>query len=383
MNYIETYQQVRNRTVELCKPLKIEDYVVQPALVASPPKWHLGHTTWFFEQLILVTYESKYKPFNANYDFIFNSYYESAGEHLLRSNRGFLSRPTVEETLAYRRYVDTAMERFLQQPIDGEVAEILITGLNHEQQHQELLITDLKFNLGNNPLYPIYDSNWKEVAKVGDNELIEIYEGVYEVGFSGDGFCYDNEKERHKVYLESFKISSQLVSNRAYLEFVKADGYQDFRFWHEEGWHWVLNNKVKSPMYWHWVNNEWYEYKLGAGLCKLDLDAPVCHINYYEATAYAQWAQKRLPTEEEWEIASDRFQWGDRWEWTESAYLPYPRFRKPAGALGEYNGKFMVNQMVLRGASEVTPKNHSRKTYRNYFHTDERWQYTGLRLVEK
>lgn len=274
------------------------------------------------------------------------------------------------------------MESFLCGEISDDVKELLILGFNHEEQHQELLMTDIKFILGHNPLFPAYNKNYAapHIDERGNDAFISMGEGIYEIGFTGDGFCFDNELNRHKVYLNAYEISPKLVTNAEYLEFIDGGGYYDFRHWHAEGWDWVKANKVEAPLYWHLIDNEWHNYTYH-GLEPLHLKDPVTHISYFEAYAYASWKGLRLPTEFEWEAASSKFNWGRRWEWTESSYLPYPGFAKAPGAIGEYNGKFMVNQKVLRGASEVTPPGHSRATYRNFFQTNLRWQFTGIRLA--
>lgn len=382
-NWTERYSEVRNHSVEICKPLEIEDYVVQPIVDVSPPKWHLGHTTWFFETFILQPNFPNYEVFDAQYNFVFNSYYETLGARVIRTDRGNLSRPSVSDIYKYRAYVDEKMNEFLQSNSMTEAIEPLLElGLNHEQQHQELLLTDIKYILGHNPLFPVYR---KENGLKKENslkpEMLSFSEGIYEIGFEGEGFCFDNELIRHKVYLNDFEISNQLVTNQEYLEFIQAGGYQDFRHWHAEGWDWVKQNDAKSPLYWHFIDENWMNYTLN-GLQEIDFNEPVCHINFFEASAFASWKGKRLPTEAEWEVASGHFDWGSRWEWTNSAYLPYPGFKKEAGAVGEYNGKFMVNQMVLRGASEATPLGHSRNTYRNFFQTKLQWQFTGIRLAQ-
>jgi ergothioneine biosynthesis protein EgtB len=382
MILLEEYLQIRKYSEQICEPLQTEDYVVQPVADVSPPKWHLGHTTWFFETFILKPFSVNYQVYNDDYNFVFNSYYETVGNRVIRTDRGNLSRPGVNEIYQYRAYVDEAMTNFLNTPLKDEVKELLILGFNHEQQHQELLLTDIKYILGNNPLFPVYSKDKKE-ALAGENEpgLIDISAGIYETGYEGTGFSFDNELNRHKVYLHDFAISNTLVSNAEFLEFIKAGGYENFNYWHAEGWDWVKSNHITSPMYWHLIDGEWFNYTLG-GLLPIDPDAPVSHVSYYEAYAYASWSGMRLPTEFEWEVAAKSFNWGERWEWTESAYLPYPGFSKAPGAIGEYNGKFMVNQKVLRGASIATPQNHSRITYRNFFHPHLRWQYTGIRLVK-
>jgi len=383
MTLLEEYLQIRKYSEQICEPLQTEDYVVQPVVDVSPPKWHLGHTTWFFETFILKPFSANYQVYNDDYNFVFNSYYETVGNRVIRTDRGNLSRPSVNEIYQYRAYVDEAMTNFLKTPLKDEVKELLVLGFNHEQQHQELLLTDIKFILGNNPLFPVYSKDRKEVLAMNNPEpgFINISEGVYEIGYDGADFSFDNELNRHKVYLHDFTISKTLVSNAEFLEFIDAGGYENFNYWHAEGWDWVKSNQITSPMYWHSIDGQWYNYTLG-GLLPIDPNAPVSHISYYEAYAYASWSGMRLPTEFEWEVAAKSFNWGERWEWTESAYLPYPGFSKAPGAIGEYNGKFMVNQKVLRGASIATPQNHSRITYRNFFHPHLRWQYTGIRLVK-
>ncbi|MGE8536189.1 MAG: ergothioneine biosynthesis protein EgtB [Chryseobacterium sp.] len=382
-NWIKKYSEIRNHSVEICSPLEIEDYVVQPIVDVSPPKWHLGHTTWFFETFILQPNFPGYEVFDPQYNFVFNSYYETIGARVIRTDRGNLSRPSVSDVFKYREYVDQKMDEFLQNGYLTESLESLLElGLNHEQQHQELLLTDIKYILGHNPLFPAYKKeNTSKKETAGNFEMISFPEGIYEIGFKGEGFCFDNELGRHKVYLNDFKICSQLVTNKEYLEFIEAGGYEDFRHWHAEGWDWVKQNNAKSPLYWHCIDGKWMNYTLN-GLQEIDLEEAVCHISFFEASAFASWKGKRLPTEAEWEVASAHLEWGKRWEWTNSAYLPYPGYKKEAGAVGEYNGKFMVNQMVLRGASAATPHGHSRNTYRNFFQTHLQWQFTGIRLAQ-
>jgi ergothioneine biosynthesis protein EgtB len=378
----EQYETVRRRSEKICAPLKTEDYVVQPVVDVSPPKWHLGHTTWFFETFILLPNAKGYTVFDPQYNYVFNSYYESVGARVIRTNRGNLSRPAVEDIMRYRKYVDEAMINFLKEELSPELQELFILGLNHEEQHQELLYTDIKYILGHNPLFPAYDIHHKDIPVVNNpgDTWLNIRAGVYDIGFAGDGFCFDNELGRHTVYLSDYKISTALVTNTEYLDFIQAGGYQDFRYWHAEGWDWVKNNQVTTPMYWYNIEGKWMHYTW-QGLQPIMPDAPVTHISYYEAAAYAAWKGQRLPTEFEWEVAAPQLTWGHRWEWCESAYLPYPGFAKAPGAIGEYNGKFMINQMVLRGGSEVTSPNHSRITYRNFFHPSLRWQFTGIRLA--
>ncbi len=383
MDLVSCYKKVRKRTEQICSPLQTEDYVVQPVIDVSPPKWHIGHTTWFFETFILKPYFMGYQEHNPNYNYVFNSYYETVGNRVIRTDRGNLSRPTVQEVYRYREYVDDAMDKFLREEPGDDVKELMVLGFNHEEQHQELLYTDIKYILGHNPLFPPYSKDYvsPKVIRSESNEFIKLNEGVYEIGFKGDGFCFDNELNLHKVYLNAFEISPDLVTNAEYLEFINSNGYHDFRYWHAEGWDWVKINKIEVPLYWHLIEEEWHIYNYH-GLEPINLKDPVCHISYFEAYAYAAWKELRLPTEFEWEVASTQFSWGKSWEWTESSYLPYPGFTKAPGALGEYNGKFMVNQKVLRGASEVTSPGHSRMSYRNFFQTNLRWQFTGLRLAK-
>mgnify|MGYP000589677848 CR=1 FL=1 len=378
---IDDYTKVRQRTESICAPLEKEDYVIQPTEDVSPPKWHLGHTTWFFEQFILVPNVKNYQVYNAEYSFIFNSYYETVGDRILRTDRGNLSRPTVDRIYAYRKYVDEKMEEHLPSILNVEIENVLTIGLNHEEQHQELLTTDIKYILGHNPMLPAYGYFQGHLPIKENEEWLQMSRGQYDVGFNGDTFCFDNELNRHTVFIEDYAIRNTLVSNQEYLEFVEAGGYDKFDLWHSEGWDWVQKNEIKSPMYWHKLNGKWHHYTL-EGLQELDAKAPVTHVSYFEAFAFAQWKGFRLPTEFEWEAANRKFNWGQRWEWTESAYLPYPGYKKSDGALGEYNGKFMVNQKVLRGASVATSPKHSRETYRNFFQPHLRWQFTGIRLAK-
>ena len=372
------YLHTRNHSRRLAAPLGAEDAQLQSMPEASPAKWHLAHTTWFFENFILKKIDG-YKLFHQGFHFLFNSYYESEGKRVIRRERGFLSRPTVEEVLAYRNYVDEAIHRVLENPIPEDLLEILELGLQHEQQHQELLVTDLKYNLSLNPLFPAV-LDIQEYSREPGSGWVEVPEGLYQIGHEGKGFSYDNEHGRHQVFLEGFTIAKSLVKNGDFLEFVRAGGYEDIFLWHSDGWNWVQENSVEYPLYWNRSGNESHCYTLD-GIQPLDLEAPVAHVSFYEAAAYAEWAGCRLPTEFEWEAASDLFAWGNCWEWTNSSYLPYPGFKTAPGAIGEYNGKFMVNQMVLRGASQATSPGHSRNTYRNFFHPHLQWQFAGLRLA--
>ena len=378
----EQYLDVREYTMHLCQPLKTEDYIPQPVADVSPARWNIAHTTWFFEEMILKQFAPDYMAFDPEFSYFFNSYYNTIGTRTPRDNRGAMSRPTVEEVFAYRKYVDEKMIDLLGRRDEAALSDLVILGLNHEQQHQELLLTDLKYTFSVNPSLPAYRNGFapEENAESGLGKFIDIAAGIYEIGHAGGGFCFDNELGRHKTYLEDISISNSLVINKEYLEFIGDGGYRDHRLWHADGWDWVNQNAIDSPLYWHESDGEWSHFTLG-GSKDLKAEAPVCHISFYEAAAFAEWKGMRLPTEFEWEVASTKFDWGRRWEWTNSAYLPYPRFKKGAGAVGEYNGKFMVNQMVLRGASVATPGGHSRSTYRNFFQPHLRWQFTGIRLV--
>ncbi len=375
------YNEVRSYTEKLCEPLETEDYIPQPSVDVSPPKWNIAHTTWFFEEMILKKFAPGYEVFDPDFGFLFNSYYNSIGARTARDHRS-LSRPTVKQVFAYRKSVDEQMAKLLNGEVSDELRSLVVLGLNHEQQHQELFITDFKFILSVNPLFPVYREALvpEEQTDAGRDGFHKVKGGIFKIGYEGNGFCFDNELARHKVYVDDFEIAGRLVTNAEFIEFIEAGGYKDFRLWHSEGWDWVDQNAVASPLYWHRRGEEWFQFTLG-GLRQVEPDAPVCHVSYYEAAAFAEWKQCRLPTESEWEAASSLFDWGKRWEWTNSAYLPYPGFKKAAGAVGEYNGKFMINQMVLRGASGVTPPGHSRATYRNFFHPHLRWQFTGIRLA--
>ncbi|MEO9531355.1 MAG: ergothioneine biosynthesis protein EgtB [Crocinitomicaceae bacterium] len=377
----EIFNACRLRTEEICSPLKTEDYSVQPMVDVSPPKWHLAHSTWFFEQFVLCVFNKEYKVFSDDFAYLFNSYYNNVGKRVLRPNRGNMTRPVVEEVYDYRRYVTEQVNLLLDQHKSEELAEVLTLGINHEQQHQELLIYDIKYILGNQPTFPTYSADFKLEAQQMKPTFHKVEGGLYTIGHSAEGFCFDNELGAHQVYLEPFEISNQLVTNGEYLEFIEAGGYEDFNLWHAEGWDFIQNNSIKSPLYWHQENGKWSTYDM-TGFRPLELNVPVSHISMYEAYAFAEWKGMRLPTEFEWEVASNLFEWGQLWEWTNSAYLPYPKFSKAPGAIGEYNGKFMINQMVLRGASIATAKDHSRHTYRNFFPASMRWLFNGIRLAK-
>ncbi len=376
------FESIRQHTEDLCAPLHIEDYIPQPVDFASPPKWHLAHTSWFFEAFILEKFKKDYQRFDSDFSYLFNSYYNNAGERILRTDRGNITRPGVQEVYDYRKYVNKAMVELLEDSDDQQLAELVILGLNHEQQHQELLLTDLKHTLGHNPIFPVYKEDGDLTNSTNEETgWCKIAEGLYEIGHQGNGFCYDNELGRHKVYLQDVEVNKALVTNAEYLEFIAAGGYENFDLWLDEGWSWVNENSIKAPLYWHQLKGEWHYYTL-AGLKKVAPNAILSHVSFYEAAAFAEWKGMRLLTEAEWEIAAAQLKWGKRWEWTNSAYLPYPGFQKAPGALGEYNGKFMINNMVLRGASVATSPQHSRITYRNFFNTAARWQYTGIRLAK-
>jgi ergothioneine biosynthesis protein EgtB len=402
---IEHYLKVRKKTEEIVSPLSIEDFVAQPVVDVSPPKWHLGHTTWFFENFILVPHCKNYQLFSNEFAFVFNSYYESQGERILRNKRGTLTRPSTEEIFEYRKYVDEKLTNFLTSiPIQDEVKKFLEIGINHEQQHQELLITDIKYILGCNPLLPKY-SNFKTNNEPPiTSEWLTIPEGNYSIGYDGEAFHFDNEEGEHTVFLHEFEVQNRLVTNKEFIEFIKDDGYSRPELWLMEGWEWVKNEQAKAPFYWFIKNDELHSYQLN-GVEKINLNQAVTHVNFYEAEAYARWNNCRLLTEQEWEVAAKKNQkivetnhfqekstyhplsakdnqfFGTAWEWTNSAYLPYPFYKQEEGALGEYNGKFMINQMVLRGGSCATPKSHFRPTYRNFFHPHLQWQFTGIRIA--
>jgi len=394
--------------LRLCEPLAIEDYGVQPMPDASPPKWHLAHTTWFFETFLLQPYLPGYQPFNADFAFLFNSYYNAIGKQFPRLERGNLSRPTVAEVLDYRAHADRAMEALLQTD-RNEIESRVLLGLHHEQQHQELLLTDVKYNLGHNPLHPAYRTDLPEPSgnRAPELRFVEFPGGVAGIGTTNDEvFAFDNETPRHRVFLETYALANRLVTNGEYLAFIEDDGYTRPELWLADAWARLQSgNGWNAPLYWRLKEDGWHEYHL-AGLAPLNLDAPVVHVNYYEANAYACWAGSRLPTEQEWEAASADLtpdggpfeaenhrpgvaphgkrltqMFGDAWEWTASAYGSYPGYEPLPGVLGEYNGKFMSNQMVLRGGSCVTPKDHVRPSYRNFFYPPDRWQFSGIRLA--
>lgn len=364
----EKYLSIRNQTEKICKDLCLEDYIVQPSPEVSPPKWHLAHTTWFFEEFILAK-DKSYKRFNEKYAKLFNSYYKSMGEHWIQGNRGQLSRPTIQEILDYRQYVDKRMEKFVGN-------KLIDLGLHHEQQHQELLYMDIKYILGANPLVPKYFNKDRPKAKKNVDKWKKYSEGLYDIG-ADNGFCFDNETPKHKKYLYSFEINEGLVTNGQYLEFILDGGYKNPRLWLSDGFDWISKH---HPLYWNKQGKKWFEFGL-YGNHPLDLKAPVSHISLYEADAFARWKKARLPTEEELEIYFKGNKSSDLWCWSTSHYSPYPGFRPLEGNLGEYDGKFMCNQFVLRGGCRFTPKGHLRPTYRNFFRANQSWMFSGIKLA--
>lgn len=372
---------VRGETVRICAPLETEDYVVQPAAEVSPPKWHLAHTSWFFEEFILAPHVRGYRVFDPAYRFLFNSYYKTVGPHCLQAARGTLSRPTVDEVLAYRSHVDRHLADLVGTGDTGaEIRRLITAGLHHEQQHQELLYMDIKYILGANPSMPSYARETPRIA-AGEPGWVGIEAGIHEVGAAEDGFAYDNERPRHRVWIDACSISRQLVANAEYLEFIRDGGYADPALWLSKGWDWVQAGQVRAPLYWFERDGQWHEFTL-AGARPLAADAPVAHISYFEADAYARWRGFRLPGEQELEVFLVREDPPPSlWCWTRSPYAPYPGYRPCAPPLSEYNGKFMCNQYVLRGGCFATPRGHGRATYRNFFEPHQRWMFSGIRLA--
>ena len=410
----DRFISVRQQSMKLCETLKEEDFVVQPVVDVSPPKWHLAHTTWFFETFVLKAFYEQYEVFDKQYDFLFNSYYESVGKRTIRAERGFMTRPTVGEIKQYRAYVDEQLSAFLSglTELQPELEELIVLGLQHEQQHQELMLYDIKRIFGGNPIFPVYReiSGATEASSIVAKEWLSMPEGTYEIGVKegATGFSFDNESGVHKVHLHAYEIESGLVTNGEFLEFVEADGYERFEYWLMEGWEWVKKQEFKNPAYWFFLDGEWVWIELQGGHRPIEMDAPVTNVRLYAADAYARRKGLRLPTEFEWEAAARQYApevpaaanfveeenyhpvvrtagnyqfFGDVWEWTNSSYLPYPYFQTKKGAVGEYNGKFMVNQMVLRGGSCATPRDHIRHTYRNFFHPHLKWFFNGIRLA--
>ncbi|AOT08058.1 ergothioneine biosynthesis protein EgtB [Pseudoalteromonas luteoviolacea] len=407
---INKYLRIRAYSTALCANLQVEDYTVQPIADVSPPKWHLGHTTWFFEEVILVKHMADYTRFHQGYRMLFNSYYKSAGEHWLQSQRGDLSRPTVDEVIDYRSYVDKQVVDFLSLAnVDESVLSLLEIGLHHEQQHQELLLMDIKYILGCNPLSPVYcDQALDTILTLEKAQWCTFDEGVYEVGAIDSGFAYDNEKPRHKIYNYAFAISENTITNGEYLAFIQDGGYDRAEFWLSLGWEWLTDKKIAHPLYWKKIGKEWFEFTLH-GLMPLDLNLPVTHVSYFEADAFASWKGVRLPIEQELEIylsassactvtpdskkrsdnktsmyhpvASDAH-FGQVWCWTKSHYSGYPGYKPYQGMLNEYNGKFMCNQFVLKGGCVATPSDHYRHSYRNFYQPHQRWMFSGIRLAK-
>ncbi|MGD2084107.1 MAG: ergothioneine biosynthesis protein EgtB [Chromatiales bacterium] len=403
------YRSVRRASVALAEGLSPEDTTSQSMTDASPVKWHLAHTSWFFETFVLASADGAYRPFDERFRYLFNSYYNTVGDQYPRPRRGLVTRPGLEEILAYRRHVDDGMGRLLAREAlaDSALAGIIEIGLHHEQQHQELILTDLKHLFSFNPLHPVYRRTPQpDRVDCGEQRWHRFREGLREIGHDGASFAFDNERPRHRVFLEAYQLASRPVTNAEFIEFIEDGGYRTPELWLSDGWFAVRREGWEAPLYWETVDGQWHSFTLG-GLRPLRLDEPVCHVSYYEAEAYATWAGARLPTEAEWEHAAtgtarsgnfveDGFLHpvpvgaspeapqhllGNLWEWTQSAYLPYPGYRPPEGALGEYNGKFMCNQMVLRGGSCATPRSHVRPTYRNFFYPYARWQFSGIRLA--
>ena len=404
----ERFRGVRQFTKRICEPLETEDYVIQSMPDVSPTRWHLAHTTWFFETFVLKPNVHSYQSANEAFEYLFNSYYNTVGKQFPRNQRGLLSRPTVSDVWDYRRAIDEATLRLLEQGVSDELAGVVELGIQHEQQHQELMLTDIKHVLSCNPLYPAYQESAVEPSESTNISWYPFAGGVRVFGYRGKDFCFDNEGPRHEALLQDYKLQDRLVTNREYLEFIIEGGYTRPEFWLSMGWATVQEQGWEAPLYWTRHAGSWSQFTL-AGLQPLEPDAPVCHVSLFEADAYARWAGNRLPTEYEWENAasqlpiegnfaeSGRFHptstsaapepqlrqfYGDVWEWTSSQYSAYPGYKPTSGALGEYNGKFMCNQFVLRGGSCVSSQTHLRPTYRNFFPPDARWQFTGIRLAQ-
>jgi len=382
------YDAVRSETARRAAPLTAEDQAVQSMLDASPIKWHRAHTTWFFERFLLLPHAAAYEHFDPRFGYLFNSYYVAAGPRHARPRRGLITRPSVAEVGDYRAHVDAGVHKLISdaRPERREVWLTLEIGLNHEQQHQELMLTDILHAFAQNPTAPTYDAGWR-APEARDNAggFLTLAQGIHTVGHDREGFAFDNERPAHRVLVGPVRIARGLVRNREWLEFIRDGGYRKPSLWLSDGWASVEAEQWTAPGYWQECDGRWLTMTLG-GLKPIDPDAPVCHISYYEADAFARWAGKHLPTEFEWEVAARSGELSDAdgvvWQWTRSAYAPYPGFQAEAGALGEYNGKFMVNQMVLRGGSMATPAGHSRVSYRNFFYPSARWQFTGARLAD-
>jgi ergothioneine biosynthesis protein EgtB len=378
----EQYQDVRAFTEALCRSLTAEDQCIQSMPDASPAKWHRAHTTWFFEQFVLCPNDPGYRSFDADFSYLFNSYYEAVGARHPRPARGLLTRPPAEAVTRYRAHVDAAMANLLAAATPA-LTGLVTLGLHHEQQHQELLVTDILHAFAQNPLLPAAMPGWPEPAgSAGQTRFLPCRAGIAGIGAAGGGFCFDNEQPRHQVLLHPYALASRLVRNGEWRAFMADGGYRRPELWMAEGWDTARQAGWEAPLHWHHRDGAWWQFGPG-GLARLDDDAPVRHVSWYEADAFARWADARLPTEAELEAghASIAEFTGHVWQWTSSAYGPYPGFRPAPGAIGEYNGKFMINQMVLRGGSMATPPHHTRPSYRNFFHPDKRWQFTGVRLA--
>jgi ergothioneine biosynthesis protein EgtB len=385
----DAFCRVRSETEARAAPLSAEDQIVQSMADASPTKWHRAHVTWFFEQFLLVPNDPGYTIFDERFPFLFNSYYVAAGPRYARPQRGLITRPNGADVTAYRAHVDAAVERLIANVAADQAAQVFFVleiGLHHEQQHQELLLTDILHAFAQNPTNPAYNSNWQAPrAPQGPRGFVEVPAGIHKIGHAGEGYCFDNETPRHDVLIPSMRIARHLVTKGEWLEFIAAGGYTTPSLWLSDGWAVVQAEGWQAPGYWRELDGGWHTMSF-AGLKPVDPTSPVTHVSYYEADAFARFAGKHLPSEAEWEVAAsaglmaDAF--GIAWQWTRSAYLPYPGYRAAEGALGEYNGKFMVNQMVLRGSSLATPAGHERASYRNFFYPPARWQFSGVRLAE-
>jgi ergothioneine biosynthesis protein EgtB len=387
--WLDAFRRVRAETEARASHLSAEDQIVQSMADASPTKWHRAHVTWFFEQFMLVPNDPSYKIFDERFPFLFNSYYVAAGPRHARPQRGLVTRPNGEDVTAYRAHVDAAVERLIERVSPANAAHvfsILEIGLHHEQQHQELLLTDILHAFAQNPTDPVYDKSWQWPRPApGTHGFADVPAGIHPVGHDGQGYCFDNETPRHDELVPRMRIARNLVSNAEWLQFIESGGYTTPSLWLSDGWAAVQAEEWQAPGYWRRKDDGWHTMTLG-GLQPVDPELPVCHVSYYEADAFARFADKHLPSEAEWEVAAradliaDAF--GITWQWTRSAYLPYPGYRAAEGALGEYNGKFMVSQMVLRGSSLATPVGHERVSYRNFFYPPSRWQFSGVRLAE-
>lgn len=385
----DAFLTVRNETERRAAPLSPEDQLVQSMPDASPAKWHRAHVTWFWEQFLLGDHAPGYKVYHPDYAYLFNSYYVSAGPRHARAQRGHLTRPSADEVTAYRQHVDAAVIAFFNATSDEKLTALiplLEVGFNHEQQHQELMLTDILHAFAQNPIPPAYDADWRfPAANRSGDAWLTLTEGIHTIGHQSDSFHFDNEKPAHRALVGPVKLARNLVTNREWLAFMDAGGYGEATLWLMDGFAAACREEWQAPGHWRRINGQWQIMTLG-GLKPIDPDAPVCHVSYYEADAFARWSGKHLPTEMEWEVAARAGQLNDAfgivWQWTRSAYAAYPGYRAIDGALGEYNGKFMINQLVLRGSSLATPEGHSRISYRNFFYPHHRWQFTGLRLAD-